>query len=83
MLGKALKTEVNMATTGSLESVGWLNQWSDKPLAIPDVEKMLADNFSQHLQIQWEHSEPTSIELMEAEKMRIDKFGHPDWNLKR
>ncbi|NOR50961.1 MAG: lipoate--protein ligase family protein [Desulfuromonadales bacterium] len=83
LLGKVLKSDVNNLTAGSLSTVGWLNQWSDKPLAITDVEVHLADMFSSHMQIKWQHSEPTSAELQEARRMSTEKFGHSDWNMKR
>jgi lipoate-protein ligase A len=83
LLGKVLKSDVNNLTAGSLSTVGWLNQWSDKPLAITDVEVHLADMFSSHMQIKWQHSEPTSAELQEARRMSTEKFDHSDWNMKR
>ena len=83
LLSKALKTDINDSFAGSLKTVGWLNQWSDKPLDIPDVETLLAETFAKHLQIDWVLSEPTSAELLESKRMSADKFGHPGWNLKR
>jgi lipoate-protein ligase A len=83
LLGKVLKSDVNSVTAGSLSNVGWLNQWSVKPLTITDVEVPLAAMFSRHMQIKWQHSEPTSAELQEAKRMSTEKFGHSDWNMKR
>jgi len=74
---------MNNSTDDSLRSIGWLNQWSETPLAIPDMEMRLADVFSEHLQIEWVRSEPTSTERDEARKMSAEKFGHPDWNMRR
>ena len=83
LLGKALKTEVNDSSAGSLNSVGWLNQYSEKPISVSDVEKLLTDVFSSHLKIDWIPSEPTSKEMLEAVKMSADKFGDPGWNMRR
>jgi lipoate-protein ligase A len=83
LLGRALKVDVQKATAGSLETVGWLNQWSSKPLVISDVEKLLAEVFSEHLHVEWVHSEPTAVEQRQAGRMCAETFGHPDWNLKR
>jgi lipoate-protein ligase A len=83
LLGRALKTEENKATAGSLESIGWLNRWSEKKLTISEVESALVEVFTTHLQIEWELSEPTSVELEEAESLYTDKFSCPAWNLRR
>ena len=83
LLSKALKIDSNDSSAGLLNSVGWLNQWSDKPIAIPDVEKLLAEVFAKHLQIDWIHSEPSHTEMQEARRMSDEKFNHPEWNMKR
>lgn len=83
LLSRALKVDVDSSPAGLLHSVGWLNRWSDKPLVIADVEKLLADVFSKYLQIEWIHSEPTSLERQQARRMSAEKFGHADWNMKR
>jgi lipoate-protein ligase A len=83
LLGKALKVKSGSPSSSSLETVGWLNQWSDKPFTITEVEELLARVFSHHLQIQWQHSEPTSRELSAAQKLRDDKFGAAEWIMKR
>jgi lipoate-protein ligase A len=83
LLSKALKTESNNSSTGLLNSVGWLNQWSDKPIAIDDLEKMLEDVFAKHLQINWIYSEPSHVEMKEARRIYDEKFNHPEWNMKR
>jgi lipoate-protein ligase A len=83
LLGKALKTDVNKVSAGSLDSVGWLNQWSDKTLGIAEVEATIAEAFSAHLQIELEPSEPTTKELEDAKIMYSEKFSRPEWNLKR
>ena len=83
LLGKALKIDVNMATSGSLESIGWLNQWSKKKLTIDEVEKVLTEVFSTHLQVELDRSEPSLCELQEAESLCAEKFSCPEWNLNR
>lgn len=83
LLGEALKANEDKATAGSLESVGWLNRWSENKLTIDAVETALAQAFSEHLQITWELSEPTTFEIREAEMLYTEKFSHPEWNLKR
>ncbi|MCK4507836.1 MAG: lipoate--protein ligase family protein [Desulfuromonadales bacterium] len=83
LLSKVLKTDINGSSAGSLDSVGWLNQWSDKPFAISDVEKLLAEVFSKQLQIDWVRSEPSPAEMQEAMRMSAEKFAHPEWNMKR
>lgn len=83
LLGKALKADTKESSVNSLATVGWLNRWSDKPFAVSDVEKIFAEVFSEHLQIDWVNSEPTLKEDQEARKMSSDKFGHTDWTMKR
>jgi len=83
LLGKALKINENIATSGSLESVGWLNQWSKKKLTIDEVEEVLAEVFSTHLQVEWDPSEPSLSELQDAQRLCAEKFSCPEWNLKR
>jgi lipoate-protein ligase A len=83
LLGKALKTDVNRAASGSLQSVGWLNQSSERTLTIDEVEAVLAEVFSAHLQVEWELSEPSLSELQDAESLCAEKFSCPEWNLKR
>ncbi len=83
LLGKALKAEVNKATAASLDSVGWLNQWSDKKLVVADLETALADQFSESLLIEWQYSEPTPTELKDSEILCAERFSCPEWNLKR
>jgi len=83
LLSQALKTDANNSSADLSDSVGWLNQWSEQPVVISEVEKLLTDAFSTHLQINWLTSEPTAIEIEAAERMSAEKFGHPDWNMKR
>lgn len=83
LLGRVLKVESDGASAGTLNSVGWLNLWSVKPLSVAVVETLLSDTFAKHLQIQWHSSEPTPVELKNAERMCCEKFAHPDWTLKR
>jgi lipoate-protein ligase A len=83
LLGRALRAETDSSVADSLHTVGWLNQWSSKPLNVSDVEKLLAEMFSQHLQIDWLPSGPTATELQDARAMHTEKFNHPEWNMKR
>ncbi len=83
LLGRALKADKDKATADSLKTVGWLNQWSPRPLAVTELEMLLADEFARHLQIEWLRSEPTAAELREAQRLSLEKFGHPNWNLRR
>jgi lipoate-protein ligase A len=83
LLGRALKADTVKTTADSLQTVGWLNQWSPKPLAVNELETLLAEEFSRHLQIEWLYSEPTAAELRQARSLCTEKFGHPDWTLKR
>lgn len=83
LLGRVLKVDTRNTAADSLQTVGWLNQWSSVPFIIADVEKLLADLFSQHLQINWVRSEPSAIERRAAKNICNEKFSHPEWNLKR
>jgi len=83
LLGRVLKADMDKATADSLQTVGWLNQWSPRPLAVDDLETLLADEFSRHLQIEWLHSGPTAAELRQARSLCVEKFGHSAWTLKR
>lgn len=83
LLGKALKIDDNKTSSGSLQSVGWLNRWREKKLTIDEVEKVLANEFSRQLQIAWDLSDPTVCELKDAEILCSEKFSCPEWNLKR
>lgn len=83
LLSKALRTSFDDSSAESLKTVGWLNQWSGKPFDIDALEHLLADVFAEHMQIEWLFSEPTAIELQQAQRMFQEKFAHPDWNLKR
>jgi len=83
LLGRVLKADMDKATADSLQTVGWLNHWSPRPLAVNDLETLLADEFSRHLQIEWLHSGPTAAELRQARSLCVEKFGHSAWTLKR
>ena len=83
LLGKALNIDTKTATDDSLSTVGWLNQWSEKPLTSAGVETALTDVFAKHLQVEWVDSEPTAKELQEAELLCVEKFASSKWNLKR
>ncbi len=83
LLSQTLKTDAKNSSTDLSDSIGWLNQWSEQPIVISEVEKLLTDAFSTHLQINWLTSEPTAMEIRAAERMSAEKFGHPDWNMKR
>lgn len=83
LLGKALKIGTTSATDDSLNTVGWLNRWSEQPLTITDVEKALADVFAKELQVEWVVSEPTAKESHEAGLFCAEKFACSEWNLKR
>jgi lipoate-protein ligase A len=83
LLGRVLKVSTDASAQEALSTVGWLNHWSARPLAVEDVEVLLAEEFSRQLQIAWEISEPTAEELLQAESLRLSKFGHSDWNMRR
>jgi len=83
LLARAIKSSPEKNSTDSLETVGWLNQWSARPLDVPEVEAQLADEFSRHLQIDWEHSEPTTVERLHAVDLCRVKFANAEWNMKR
>lgn len=83
LLGKALKTEGEGAAADVLQSVGWLNRWSSRPLAAAEVEARLAATFASHLGIEWQIDQPTAVELSAAERLCREKFANPDWNFKR
>ena len=48
-----------------------------------EVEEVLAEVFSTHLQVEWDPSEPSLSELQDAQRLCAEKFSCPDWNLKR
>lgn len=83
LLGKALKVDADSAAADSLQSVGWLNHWSVRPLAVAEVEKVLTGVFASHLRINWQNAEPTAAELQQCRRLHDEKFANPDWNLKR
>ena len=83
LLGKALNLGIKTSMDDSLNTVGWLNKWSEKPLTIAAVEMALADVFAKQLQVEWVGSEPTAKELHEAELLCAEKFACSEWNLKR
>lgn len=83
LLGRALKASPDQPTADSLETVGWLNQWSARPLEVAEVEALMAAEFARHLQIAWEHSEPTPAEHLHAMDLNRAKFGNSAWNMKR
>jgi lipoate-protein ligase A len=83
LLGRVLKVKPDSNTENSLQTVGWLNQWSDRALDVTEVETLLAETFSRHLQVSLAPSAPTALEQQEADKIFVEKFGCPDWNMKR
>jgi lipoate-protein ligase A len=83
LLGRALRADMDQTAAAALGTIGWLNQWRRGPLDVSDLEQLLADEFSGHLGIEWQHSEPTDAELQAARRLRDEKFGHPDWTLRR
>jgi len=83
LLGRILKVSAGHAGCDLLETVGWLNQWSTRPLTVDEIENRLAAQFSQQLQIEWVASDPSADEVREAGDLYREKFGHRDWNMKR
>lgn len=83
LLGRALRAAAEKTAADALHTVGWLNQWRARPLEVREVETLLAEEFSRHLQVTWMPSEPTAAELLHAKELSRTKFGHPDWNMKR
>lgn len=83
LLSKVLKTDLNDPFVDLLNTVGWLNHFSDQSISIPCLEELLTDVFSAHLKIDWLHSEPEPVEMLAAQRMCTEKFGHADWNMKR
>jgi lipoate-protein ligase A len=83
LLGRILNISADHADLDALENVGWLNQWSTRPLTVDEIENRLAEQFSTQLQIEWVPSEPSEAELCEAECLCREKFGHRGWNMKR
>jgi lipoate-protein ligase A len=83
LLGRVLKVSADGPASDSLGTVGWLNQWSSRPLSVEEVEIRLAEQFAKHLGIAWIPSGPSEHELREAERLRLEKFGNVSWNMKR
>ncbi|MEJ2472231.1 MAG: lipoate--protein ligase family protein [Desulfuromonadales bacterium] len=83
LLGRVLKTASRPGETEQLASVGWLNHWAAKPFTQEVVETRLAEQFAAGLQCHWQVSEPSAAEQAMALKLCHEKYGHPDWNLKR
>ncbi len=82
LLGRALKADAGTAAEG-LQTVGWLNRWSPRPLTVSELEARIVAMFAGRLQIDWLGTEPTARELQEARRLCAEKFGHPDWNQRR
>lgn len=83
LLGRALRADSNQGVADSLATVGWLNRYSSSPFEVPEVEKVIAETFSEHLQIAYEETEMSSAELGLAKAMSKEKFANDGWNLKR
>ncbi|MDH3998146.1 MAG: hypothetical protein OET90_04840, partial [Desulfuromonadales bacterium] len=82
LLGRVLRAQDNASTATALNKVGWLNRYSDKPLAITDLEHIISEEFSSRLQVEWLPSEPTSVEWSEAETLLTDKFANANWTMR-
>lgn len=83
LLGKALRANAGGTTDEIMNTVGWLNRWSARPLAIEEIERVLTEEFSRRLQIEWVLSEPSDEELSHALVLKAEKFAHSGWTLKR
>jgi lipoate-protein ligase A len=83
LLGKVLKADINAETAGSLDKVGWLNQWAGQPLTVAEVEASIVEEFSKAIGFALKNSRPTVEELDEAERLRCAKYAHPEWNMLR
>lgn len=83
LLGRALRADVNREVSDSLNKVGWLNRYSERSLAVSEVEETLAEVFSEHLNITWEQSNPTVEEMALSASLNKEKFGNKDWNFRR
>lgn len=83
LLGKVLRTDVQPETAGSLDTVGWLNRWSDHPLSVNDLEEKIAREFAGQLQVALEASEPSAEEFSAAQKLSAELFDNPTRTYKR
>lgn len=83
LLGKVLKTALNAELAGSLDKVGWLNKWAVQPLTVAEVEVCIIEEFSKAVGSPLNDSLPTADELYHAEKLRREKYAHPEWNMMR
>ncbi|MGD9343607.1 MAG: lipoate--protein ligase family protein [Desulfuromonadales bacterium] len=83
LLGKVLKAERNAETAGSLDKVGWLNQWAGQPLTVAEVEACIVEEFSKAVGSPLQNSTLTADELDQAERLRCEKYAHADWNMMR
>ena len=83
LLARALKTNMNTASAGSLDKVGWLNMWARRPLTVAEVERCIAEEFSNAMGPSLGHPELTVEELGEAEKLCSEKYANPDWTMMR
>ena len=83
LLKKVLKVEKDTKEAASLDKVGWLNHWTNRPLVVKDIENKISEEFLKVLNIKWVYSEPTSRELTEAKKLSQQRYGNCSWNMAR
>ena len=83
LLGRVLKADLNTETAGSLDKVGWLNDWAESPLTIADVEASIMTAFAEALPLAWQDSVPTAEERDMANRLYHEKYGNPAWNMMR
>ncbi len=83
LLGRVLRTDISPQTTGSLDSVGWLNHWSKRALKVEELENLIADEFAKQLEIEWVQSQPSPVENHAAGKLLEERFGNPEWTFRR
>lgn len=61
------------------QSVGWLNRWLDRPIAVEMVEAALVAAFERELALHFLPEEPTSLEWDRARQLVAEKYGKTDW----
>jgi lipoate-protein ligase A len=83
LLKKILKVEQDTKKAAPLDKVGWLNHWTSRPLQIKEIESKISEEFSKLLNIQWDFSNPSHLELAKAKELSQQRYGNRSWNMMR
>ena len=69
----------SIGTERLAQSIGWLNRWRTRPVAVETVEEALVAAFAGEWNLEFQADQPTAGEWARAQDLAARKYANPAW----